>query len=141
MMENKITEKHFIKKLRNFNKSQNDWLLVYNRNGNISSIIVLDRGYDSVQQILIIYPDWFVVNSGSFNQTIQKNVMKKLLKLQKQLAELEKGLKTQNKPLKLNGIDLNKAFEEATENPFDNNDAITRITPFTTKDKKPEVRY
>lgn len=141
MMENKITEKHFIKKLRNFNKSQNDWLLVYNRNGNISSIIVLDRGYDSVQQILIIYPDWFVVNSGSFNRTIQKNVMKKLFKLQKQLAELEKGLKTQNKPLKLNGIDLNKACEEATENPFDNNDAITRITPFTTKDKKPEVRY
>lgn len=141
MIENKITEKQFIKKLRKFNKSQNDWLLVYNRNGNITSIIVLSCGYDSVQQILTIYPDWFVFNSGSFNRTIQNNVMKKLLKLQKQLAELEKGLKTQNKPLKLNGIDLNKAFEEATENTFDNNDAITRITPFTTKDKKPEVRY
>lgn len=107
-MKNKITEKQFIKKLRNFNKSQNDWLLVYNRNGNITSIIVLSCGYDSVQQILTIYPDWFVFNSGSFNRTIQNNVMKKLLKLQKQLAELEKGLKTQDKPLKLNGIDLNK---------------------------------
>lgn len=141
MMENKITEKQFIKKLRKFNKSQNDWLLVYNRNGNITSIIVLSCGYDSVQQILTIYPDWFVVNGESFNRTIQNNVMKKLLQLQKQLAELEKGLKTQNKPLKLNGIDLNKAFEEATENPFGNNDSITRITPFTTKDKKPEARY
>lgn len=141
MMENKITEKQFIKKLRKFNKSQDDWLLVYNRNGNITSIIVLSCGYDSVQQILIIYPDWFVVNGGSFNRTIQNNVMKKLLQLQKQLAELEKGLKTQNKPLKLNGIDLNKAFEEDAENPFDNNDSITRITPLTTKDKKLEVRY
>ena len=141
MMENKITEKQFIKKLRKFNKSQNDWLLVYNRNGNITSIIVLSCGYDSVQQILTIYPDWFVVNGESFNRTIQNNVMKKLLQLQKQLAELEKGLKIQDKPLKLNGIDLNKAFEEATESPFDNNDSITRITPFTTKDKKPEVRY
>lgn len=140
-MENKITEKQFIKKLRKFNKSQNDWLLVYNRNGNITSIIVLSCGYDSVQQILTIYPDWFVVNGESFNRTIQNNVMKKLLQLQKQLAELEKGLKIQDKPLKLNGIDLNKAFEEATESPFDNNDSITRITPFTTKDKKPEVRY
>lgn len=140
-MENKITEKQFIKKLRKFNKSQNDWLLVYNRNGNITSIIVLSCGYDSVQQILTIYPDWFVVNGESFNRTIQNNVMKKLLQLQKQLAELEKGLKIQDKPLKLNGIDLNKAFEEATESLFDNNDSITRITPFTTKDKKPEVRY
>lgn len=141
MMGNKITEKQFIKKLRKFNKSQDDWLLVYNRNGNITSIIVLSCGYDSVQQILTIYPDWFVVNGGSFNRTIQNNVMKKLLQLQKQLAELEKGLKTQNKLLKLNGIDLNKAFEEAAENPFDNNDSITRITPLTTKDKKLEVRY
>lgn len=140
-MKNKITEKQFIKKLRKFNKSQNDWLLVYNRNGNITSIIVLSCGYDSVQQVLIIYPDWFVVNSGSFNRTIQNNVMKKLLQLQKQLAELEKGLKTQNKPLKLNGIDLNKAFEEAAENPFDNNDSFTGITPLTNKDKKLEVRY
>ncbi|WP_225415006.1 hypothetical protein [Limosilactobacillus reuteri] len=110
MMENKITEKHFIKKLRNFNNSQNDWLLVYNRNGNISSIIVLDRGFDSAQQVLTIYPDWLVVNGGSFNRTIQNDVMKKLLKLQKQLAELAKGLRTQDKPLELNGIDLNKPF-------------------------------
>ena len=43
--------------------------------------------------------------------------------------------------IKLNGIDLNKAFEEDAENPFDNNDSITRITPLTTKDKKLEVRY
>ena len=116
-MGNKITEKQFIKKLRKFNKSQDDWLLVYNRNGNIISIIVLSCGYDSVQQILIIYPDWFVVNGGSFNRTIQNNVMKKLLQLQKQLAELEKGLKTQNKPLKLNGIDLNK-LPQADKDPI-----------------------
>ena len=130
MMENKITEKQFIKKLRKFNKSQDDWLLVYNRNGNITSIIVLNCGYDSVQQVLIIYPDWFVVNSGSFNRTIQNNVMKKLLQLQKQLAELEKGLKTQNKPLKLNGIDLNK-LPKQIKTPFDNNGSITQSIPFT----------
>lgn len=50
MIGNKITEKQFIKKLRKFNKSQDDWLLVYNRNGNITSIIVLSCGYDSAQQ-------------------------------------------------------------------------------------------
>ena len=133
MMENKITEKQFIKKLRKFNKSQDDWLLVYNRNGNITSIIVLSCGYDSVQQVLIIYPDWFVVNGGSFNRTIQNNVMKKLLKLQKQLAELEKGLKTQNKPLKLNGIDLNK-LPKQIKTPFDNNGSITQSIPFTCKE-------
>ena len=133
MMENKITEKQFIKKLRKFNKSQDDWLLVYNRNGNITSIIVLNCGYDSVQQVLIIYPDWFVVNSGSFNRTIQNNVMKKLLQLQKQLAELEKGLKTQNKPLKLNGIDLNK-LPKQIKTPFDNNGSITQSIPFTCKE-------
>lgn len=132
-MENKITEKQFIKKLRKFNKSQDDWLLVYNRNGNITSIIVLNCGYDSVQQILIIYPDWFVVNGGSFNRTIQNNVMKKLLQLQKQLAELEKGLKTQNKPLKLNGIDLNK-LPKQIKTPFDNNGSITQSIPFTCKE-------
>ena len=132
-MENKITEKQFIKKLRKFNKSQDDWLLVYNRNGNITSIIVLSCGYDSVQQVLIIYPDWFVVNGGSFNRTIQNNVMKKLLKLQKQLAELEKGLKTQNKPLKLNGIDLNK-LPKQIKTPFDNNGSITQSIPFTCKE-------
>ena len=133
MMGNKITEKQFIKKLRKFNKSQDDWLLVYNRNGNITSIIVLNCGYDSVQQVLIIYPDWFVVNSGSFNRTIQNNVMKKLLQLQKQLAELEKGLKTQNKPLKLNGIDLNK-LPKQIKTPFDNNGSITKSIPFTCKE-------
>ena len=133
MMGNKITEKQFIKKLRKFNKSQDDWLLVYNRNGNIISIIVLNCGYDSVQQVLIIYPDWFVVNGGSFNRTIQNNVMKKLLHLQKQLAELEKGLKTQNKPLKLNGIDLNK-LPKQIKTPFDNNGSITQSIPFTCKE-------
>lgn len=133
MIGNKITEKQFIKKLRKFNKSQDDWLLVYNRNGNITSIIVLSCGYDSVQQILIIYPDWFVVNGGSFNRTIQNNVMKKLLHLQKQLAELEKGLKTQNKPLKLNGIDLNK-LPKQIKTPFDNNGSITQSIPFTCKE-------
>ena len=133
MIGNKITEKQFIKKLRKFNKSQDDWLLVYNRNGNITSIIVLSCGYDSAQQILTIYPDWFVVNGGSFNRTIQNNVMKKLLQLQKQLAELEKGLKTQNKPLKLNGIDLNK-LPKQKKTPFDNNGSITQSIPFTCKE-------
>ncbi|WP_257496635.1 hypothetical protein [Limosilactobacillus reuteri] len=133
-MENKITEKQFIKKLRKFNKSQNDWLLVYKRNGTITSIIVLSCGYDSVQQILTIYPDWFVVHGESFNRTIQNNVMKKLLKLQKQLAELEKGLKTQDKPLKLNGIDLKQI-----KTPFDNNDSITQGIPLTCKEPGPRA--
>lgn len=59
--------------------------------------------------------------------------MKKLLQLQKQLAELEKGLKTQNKPLKLNGIDLNK-LPKQIKTPFDNNGSITQSIPFTSKE-------
>ena len=59
--------------------------------------------------------------------------MKKLLQLQKQLAELEKGLKTQNKPLKLNGIDLNK-LPKQIKTPFDNNGSITQSIPFTCKE-------